>query len=67
MWCQTDDRIVDQILVNMRKAHIDVIDLADMADIKPSNLVRILNRNYSPNIYIYERIANVLNCKIYLL
>ena len=64
MWCLTDDRLVDQILDQMRATNTQLVDLAQMSGIKPSNLCRILNRNYSPPLYVYERIANVLNLKI---
>lgn len=64
MWCSTDDRLVDSILDQMRATQTNPIDLAEMAGIRPSNLFRIINRVYSPPLYVYERIANVLNLKI---
>lgn len=57
MWTKTDDFLVDCIHSVMIAKNWDVTDLAERANVHPSNLVRILNRKYSPSVEVYERLG----------
>lgn len=70
MWCKTADLFVDAInsvLIASDLTHRYTIDsIAEAAGIKPSSLVRILNRQYEPSLSVFERILTVCDFTITL-
>lgn len=64
MWCNTDDLFLVAIKAAMSRNSISIAELAKSIDISFWNLSRILEKKYSPPLYLYERIFNVLDINL---